>query len=151
MPFEVLEMADCLEFWLLSVKKYLKMPKIRVSEGLKSKYLQLWAEYSITTPETPYRLSINGLLTSIGHLRCSRLNISEYSAHNCRYFFRPSETLILSIFGKLFTLRTQNLRNGTSPTSQMAYSCSKTIYTESIWSFRGSNWIFCSQLQIFWF
>ena len=44
--------------------------KIRVSKGLKSKYLQLWAEYSVRTPETPYRLSINGLLTDIGHLRC---------------------------------------------------------------------------------
>ena len=46
----------------------------------------------------------------------------EYSAHNCRYFyFRPSDTLILVILGHLFTLRTQNLRNGPSATHQMAY------------------------------
>ena len=50
--------------------------KIRVSKGLKSKYLQLCAEYSITTPETPYRLSKNGLITAIGHLRCCRWFIS---------------------------------------------------------------------------
>ena len=77
MPFEVLEMVDCLEFWLLTVKKYLKMPQIRVSQGLKSKYLKLRAEYSIRTPETPYRLSINGLLTAIVHFRCCRWPISS--------------------------------------------------------------------------
>ena len=51
--------------WILGPKgeKSIKMTKIRVSKGLKSKYLQLWTEYSIRTPETPYILSINGLLT----------------------------------------------------------------------------------------
>ena len=48
--------------------------------------------------------------------------VIEYSAHNCSYFdFRPSETLILVIWGYLFTLRTQNTRNGSSATPQMAY------------------------------
>ena len=75
----------------------------------------------------------------------------EYSVHNCRYFyFIPSETLILGIFGNFFTLWTLNTRNGLSPTPQMAYGSHNTIYTESIWSFRCSNWIFCSQFQIFW-
>ena len=46
----------------------------------------------------------------------------EYSAHNCRYFdFIPSETLIFAILGYFFTFKTQNLVNGPSPTSQMAY------------------------------
>ena len=46
----------------------------------------------------------------------------EYSAHNCNYFdFRPSETLILVILRFLFTLRTQNPRNGSSATPKMAY------------------------------
>ena len=64
--------------WIFGPKgeKSLKMTKIRVSKGLKSKYLQLWAEYSIRTPETPYILSINGLLTAIGHLRSCRWPIS---------------------------------------------------------------------------
>ena len=48
--------------------------------------------------------------------------LMEYSSHNCTYFdFRPSETLILVILGYLFTLRSQNPRNGPSPTPQMAY------------------------------
>ena len=64
--------------WISGPKcwKSLKITKIRVSNGLKSKYLQLWAEYSIITLETPYILSINGLLTVIGHLRCCRWPIS---------------------------------------------------------------------------
>ena len=74
----------------------------------------------------------------------------EYSAHNCRYFdFRPFETLILAILGHFFIPRTKDPINGPAPTPQMAYDSYKTIYTESIWSCRGSNLIFISQVQIF--
>ena len=48
--------------------------------------------------------------------------LTEYSAHNCRYFdFRPSETLILDILGHFFTLRIKNPRNGPSATPKMSY------------------------------
>ena len=43
----------------------------------------MWAEYSIRTPETPYRLSINGLLTAIGHFRCCRWPISWIFGPKC--------------------------------------------------------------------
>ena len=55
----------------------------RWSDGLKSNYLQLWAEYSIKTPETPYRLSLNGALTAIGHFRCCRWPISWICYPKC--------------------------------------------------------------------
>ena len=60
--------------WILGRKglKSLKMTKIRYSNGLKSKYMQLRAEYSIRTPKTPYILRTNDLLTATGHLRCWR-------------------------------------------------------------------------------
>ena len=78
--------------------------------------------------------------------------VIEYSAHNCRYLdFRPSEILIWSFWDIFFTLRTKNPRNGSSATPKMVYGSYKTIYTESIWSSRCSNCIFCSQLQIYLF
>ena len=140
-----------LRFWVLSVKIFTKMDKIIVSDGLK-KYLQLWAEYS----------DIFNLEHLKWHMAVSRPFILclygvagvliEYSAHNCRNFdFIPSETIIFVTLGHFFTLWTRNTRNGLSPTPQMAYGSYKTIYTESIWSSRCSNWIFCSQLQIFLF
>ena len=57
--------------------------KNRVSEGLKSRYHQLWAEYFIRTSKTPYNASIPGYLPSIGHLRCCGWPISEILGPNC--------------------------------------------------------------------
>ena len=53
------------------------MAKIKVSEGLKSWYCHLWAEYLIRKPKTPYNVSITGYLTLICHLRCCRWPISQ--------------------------------------------------------------------------
>ena len=86
------------------------MTKIRVSDGLKSKSLQLLAEYSIRTPENPYRLSRNDLLTAIGHFRCWRWPISwifapkgekmSQNAHN--YGLRGSKIKISAIVSRIF-------------------------------------------------
>ena len=76
MPFEVFGHGRYLVFLVLMVKKCPKITKIKVSEDLKSKYLKLGAEYSIRTPAIPYRFSINGVLTAIGHFRCCRWPIS---------------------------------------------------------------------------
>jgi hypothetical protein len=59
------------------------MAKIGVLEGLKSWYRQLWVEYLIGTPKTPYDVSIPGYLTSIGHLSCCRWPISEILGPKC--------------------------------------------------------------------
>ena len=68
------------------------MAQIRVSEGLKSRYTQLWAGYVIIASKTPYNASIPGYLTSIGHLKCCRWPISENlgpkcvkMSQNCKY------------------------------------------------------------------
>ena len=83
-----------LKFGVLRLWKYRKMAKIKLSETLKSRYRQLWADYLIRNPKTPYNVSLPGYLILICHLRSCRwpisqilgiperhVNISEY--HNC--------------------------------------------------------------------
>ena len=53
------------------------MAKIKVSEGLKSWYYQLWADYLIRNTKTCYNVSIPGYLTLILHLGCYRWPISQ--------------------------------------------------------------------------
>ena len=48
----------------------------------------------------------------------------------------PSESLILSILGYLYTFRTQNLRPGSSATVQMVYKNQRARYTNIIGSLR---------------
>ena len=75
------------------------------------------------------------------------LLLIEYSAHNWRYCdFTTSETLILAILGHFYTRWTQNLRKESSATPRMTYRSQITIHIDIIWSFIGSNQIFCSQL-----
>ena len=57
--------------------KYPKTAKIKVSEGLKSWYRNLWAEYSIRKPKPPYNVIIPGYLTLICYLRYCRWPISQ--------------------------------------------------------------------------
>ena len=53
------------------------MAKIMISEGLKSWYYKLWADYLIRNSKTPYNVSIPGYLALICHLRCCRWPISQ--------------------------------------------------------------------------
>ena len=59
---------------------------------LKLKYLQLWAEYSIRTPENPYRLNINDLWDTIGHLK------SEMPSPGANFCWLSSEKFHLWCF-----------------------------------------------------
>ena len=66
-----------LKIWVLRVWKYHKMAKIKVSEGLKSQYRKLWAEYFIRNPKTPYNVSIPGYLILICHSSSCSWTISQ--------------------------------------------------------------------------
>ena len=48
-----------------------------LNQGLKSQYHQLWVEYLIRNPKTPYNVSIPGYLTLICYLRYCRWTISQ--------------------------------------------------------------------------
>ena len=48
-----------------------------LNQGLKSQYHQLWVEYFIIKPKTPYNVSIPGYLTLIWYLRYFRWTISQ--------------------------------------------------------------------------
>ena len=48
-----------------------------LNQGLKSQYQQLWVEYFIINPKTPYNVSIPGYLTIICYLRYCRLTIFQ--------------------------------------------------------------------------
>jgi hypothetical protein len=64
-------------FWSQGCENNPKWPELGSWEGLKSWYFQLWPEYFIRTPKTPYNVSIPGYLTLICHLRCCRWPISQ--------------------------------------------------------------------------
>jgi len=48
-----------------------------LNQGLKSQYHQLWVEYLIRNPKTPYNVSIPGYLTLVCYLRYCRWTISQ--------------------------------------------------------------------------
>ena len=93
-----------LRFLVLSVKIVSNMDKIRVSQGL-NKYSDIFNLAHLKWPIDVRRAFILSLYGVSGV-------IIEYFAHNCRYFdFKPSETLILVMFGHFCSFRTQNPRN----------------------------------------
>ena len=54
-----------------------------LNQGLKSQYHQLWVEYFIRNPKTPYNVSIPGYLNLICHLRCCRCSNSQILGPKC--------------------------------------------------------------------
>ena len=71
-----------LKFWTTMVKNCPKMTVIRLSEGEKSQYWVLWAEYWIWNPVTSYWLNISCYLTVKLHSSCYRQLISHILWHN---------------------------------------------------------------------
>ena len=59
------------------------MAQIKISEGLKSWYPQLWTDYFIRNPKSPYNVSIPGYLNLICHLRCCRCPNSQILGPKC--------------------------------------------------------------------
>ena len=70
------------KFWTTMVKNCPKMTVIWLSEGEKSQYWVLWAEYWIWNPLTSYWLNMSCYLTVKLHLSCYGLLISYILGHN---------------------------------------------------------------------
>ena len=86
------------------------MAQIKVSEGLKSWYHQLWAEYLFRNPKIPYNVSTPGYLALICNLRCCRWPISQIlgpkgvkiSQNGPNYALRGDKNMISPIVSRLF-------------------------------------------------
>ena len=81
-----------------------------LNQGLKSQYHQLWVEYFIRNPKTPYNVSIPGYLTLICYLRYCIWPISQIlgpksekiSQNGQNKALRGAKIMILPIVSRLF-------------------------------------------------
>ena len=85
-----------------------------LNQGLISQYHQLWVEYLIRNPKTPYNVSMPGYLTLVGYLRYCRWTISQIvgsegvkiSQNVQNYGFRWAKIMISLIVSIIFDLKT---------------------------------------------